>query len=103
MSTLELKPIFTAPGTVVDVAGTAAITPLPVGEKYTAGGVQILAVGDTVAAHTSGANTHPPNTISTGSATVTAGGRPIAVTGSVAGCAGPVTTTTVTKYLSTEI
>ncbi|MBB38075.1 MAG: hypothetical protein CL515_03895 [Actinobacteria bacterium] len=88
--------IAVSPGTVVDTAGTGAIT--PAFAKYTAGGVPILAIGDVVAAHSSGGNTHPATAITTGSVKCTIGGKGIAFSGSVAGCAGPVTTTFVAKY-----
>tara|TARA_Y100000389_G_C17468498_1_gene527999 strand:- start:5855 stop:6142 length:288 start_codon:yes stop_codon:yes gene_type:complete len=79
-----------APGTVVDTAGTGAITASNVTVKSL--GKSILVVGDVVAAHTAGATTHPATTISTGSATVKINGKPVAYSGSVAGCAGAVAT-----------
>lgn len=84
-----------APGTVVDSAGTGVITPGQA--KYFAGGSLILAVGDVVATHTLGKITHPTNAIATGSAKVTIGGRPVAYSGSVAACGGPVVTTALVK------
>ena len=83
--------VAVAPGTVVDVAGTGLITPSNV--TVLVNGAAILTVGDIVAAHTAGGTTHPVNTISTGSASVFINGQPVAYSGSVAACGGPVTTT----------
>jgi len=80
-----------APGTVVDTAGTGAITPS--NATVLSGGSPILLQGDVVTTHTSGATTHPTNAIATGSATVRINGKGVAFQGSVAGCGGPVTTT----------
>jgi len=79
------------PGTVVDVAGTGAITP---GQTAViSGGVPILMVGDVVAEHTAGGTTHPANTITLGSTSVFIGVLGIAYNGSTAACGGPVSTT----------
>lgn len=80
-----------APGTVVDTAGTGAITASNLTVKSL--NKSILVVGDVVAAHSSGGTTHPANAISTGSSTVKINGKPVAYSGSVAGCAGAVATT----------
>ena len=79
-----------SPGTVVDTAGTGAITASNITVKSL--GQNILVVGDVVAAHSSGGNTHPATTITSGSATVKINGKPVAYSGSVAGCAGAVST-----------
>lgn len=94
-------------------SASSAVTVAParaaVSVKYTAGGSVMLAVGDVVAAHTSGVTTHPPNTIANGSAKVTIGGIPVAIgvydpssanpVGSLATCGAIITTTPTTKYI----
>lgn len=86
-----------APGTVVDTAGTATITPTNATVRI--GGSLALTIGDVVSSHSSGAITHPANTISTGSATVRINGKGVAYSGSVAACGGPVSTTFVATVL----
>lgn len=83
--------IAIAPGTVVDAAGTASIT--PTNSTVRSGGSLVLTIGDVVSSHSSGGVTHPANTVSTGSATVRINGKGVAFSGSVAACGGPVTTT----------
>ena len=86
-----MSSVAIAPGTVVDSAGTATIT--PTNATVLSGGSPILLIGDVVSSHTSGATTHPTNAIATGSLTVRINGKGVAFQGSVAGCGGPVTTT----------
>lgn len=76
--------------------------------KYTAGGAVMLAVGDVVAAHTSGATTHPANVIANGSTKVTIGGIAVAIgvynpsdtppVGSLATCGAIITAVAAAKY-----
>lgn len=112
MASIMVAPGLAGPAHTGSFSAGSAVTVAParatVSAKYTAGGSVMLAVGDVVAAHTSGTTTHPANTIANGSAKVTIGGIPVAIgvydpsdtppVGSLATCGAIITAVAAAKY-----
>ena len=112
MASIMVAPGVAGPVHTGSFSATSAVTVSPAraaaSVRYTAGGSVMLAVGDVVAAHTSGSTTHPANVIANGSAKVTIGGIPVAIgvydpaaaspVGSLATCGAIITAVAYTKY-----
>lgn len=112
MASIMVAPGIAGPAHTGSFSAGSAVTVAPArsaaSAKYTAGGAVMLAVGDVVAAHTSGATTHPANVIANGSAKVTIGGIAVAIgvydpsssnpVGSLASCGAIITAVAAAKY-----
>ena len=112
MASIMVAPGVAGPAHTGSFSAGSAVTVAPAraaaSAKYTAGGSVMLAVGDVVAAHTSGSTTHPANVIANGSAKVTIGTIPVAIgvydpssanpVGSLASCGAIITAVAAAKY-----